>query len=233
MRGCLSVLVIAAAFLAAVVWFGGPPIAATVVEASLTSAGFNADVVNVTVDAEPPLALALGRADRVQIDASGVRWNDLHAGSMSMRLEGVDLLGRTATTANGHFSDVEIPVSNDAPALVEITIAGPADRARTTIVVDPASINRLALAAFEKQFGVRPDSVQLTAPDRIQVRLSGNSLSGTLGVDTSGALVVASTLGTASLLQPSQALPLTITAVSVGDAGLELTGTVDVQSLLR
>jgi hypothetical protein len=233
LRGCLSVLVIAAAFLVGIVWFGGPPLAATVVEASLTGSGFNADAVDVTVEADPPLALAVGRADHVQIDASGVRWKDLHARSMSMRLEGVDLLGRTAKSANGRFTDVEIPVPGAAPALVEITIAGPANRARTTILVDRASINRLALAAFELKFGTRPDSVELTAPDRIQVRLGGNSLNGTLRVDASGALVVASTLGTASLIQPGQSFPLTINAVSVGDGALELTGTVDLQSLLR
>ena len=107
MRGCLSVLIIAAAFLVGVVWFGGVPLAETVVEASLTASAFEADELDVTVGADPPLQLALGRADRVEIEATGVRWEDLRAGSMSMRLDGVDLLARTATTADGEFRDVE------------------------------------------------------------------------------------------------------------------------------
>jgi hypothetical protein len=233
LRGCLSILIIAAAFIVGTVWFGGPPLAETVVEASLTGSGLTADELDVTVRADPPLRLALGRADSVEIEATGVRWNALRAGSMSMRLDGVDLLGRTATTADGLFRDVELPVAGDDPALVGITIAGSADRARTTIDVDREAVNRIALAAFEREFGTRPDSVELVAPDRIRVLLGGNALSGTLRVEPDGSLVVASFLGTARLLEPDQSLPLELTGMSIGAAGLELTGTIDLQSLLR
>jgi len=233
LRGCLSILIIAAVFVVGTIWFGGPPLAETVVEASLTGSGFTADELDVTVSADPPLVLALGRADRVDIAATGVRWNTLRAGSMSLRLDDVDLLERSATSAEGQFGDVELPVSGDDPALVGITIDGPADRARTTIDIDRAAVDRIALAAFEREFGTRPDSVELIAPDKIQVSLGGNGLNGTLRVDPDGSLVVASMLGTARLLQPDQSLPLQLTGVSVGAAGLELTGTIDLQSLLR
>jgi hypothetical protein len=232
LRGCLTVLILAAAFVVGAVWFGGPPIAATVVEASLTGSGFASDELNVTVRAEPPLLLGLGRADSVEIVATGVRWNGLRAGSMTMRLDGVDLLGRTATTADGEFRDVEMAIAGGDSAIVGITIAGPADHAHTTIVIDGTTVNRIALDAFEREYGSRPESAELVAPDRISLRFGGNALSGTLRVEADGALVVATPLGTARLVEPNLAIPFHLTGVSVGAAGMELSGTTDLESLL-
>ena len=42
MRGCLFVLVLAAALICAIAWFGAPPIATTVVAAALRGNGFQA-----------------------------------------------------------------------------------------------------------------------------------------------------------------------------------------------
>jgi len=232
-RGCLSVLIIAAVFLVGIVWFGGVPLAETVVEASLTSSAFEADELDVTVHADPPLELALGRADRVEIEATGVRWEDLRAGSMTLRLDGVDLLGRTATTADGQFRDVELAVAGGEPALVGIAIHGPANGARTTIEIDRPTVNRMALAAFEETFGTRPDSAELVAPNGVRVGIGGRELNGTLRVDVDGALVVSSGLGTIRLVEPDPSLPLRLTSVSIVDGGLALTGTLDVSALLR
>ena len=233
MRGCLSVLIIAAAFLVGLVWFGGVPLAETVVEASLTTAAFEADELDVTVHADPPLVLALGRADRVEIEATGVRWEDLRAKSMSMRLDGVDLLARTATTADGQFRDVELAMAGGDPALVGIGISGPAEAARTTIDIDGTTVSRVALAGFEEEFGTRPDSAELVAPDRIRVRLGGNELQGTLQVEAGGALVVTSGLGTVRLLEPNPSIPLRLTGVSIESGDLELIGSLDVSAMLR
>lgn len=233
MRGCLSVLIIAAAFLVGIVWFGGVPLAETVVEASLTTSAFEADELDVTVHADPPLELALGRADRVEIEATGVRWEDLRAGSMSMRLDGVDLLARTATTADGEFRDVELAVAGGDPALVGIGISGPADGARTTIDIDGPTVTRMALDAFEDTFGTRPVSAELVAPNQVGVTVAGRQLSGTLVVEADGALVVESGLGKVRLIEPDPSIPLRLTAVSVVAGGLELTGTLDVSALLH
>jgi hypothetical protein len=231
-RGCLSVLIIAVIFLVGIVWFGGVPLAETVVEASLASSAFEADELDVTVHADPPLVLALGRADRIEIEARGVRWEDLRAGSMTMRLDGVDLLGRTATTADGQFRDVELAVAGGEPARVGIAIHGPADGALTTIEIDGPTVNRMALAAFEKTFGTRPDTAELVAPSEIRVGIGDRELNGTLRVDVDG-LVVSSGLGTIRLVEPDPSLPLRLTSVSIVDGGLTLTGTLDVSALLH
>lgn len=224
---------IAAAFLVGIVWFGGVPLAETVVEASLTASAFEADELDVTVHADPPLELALGRADRVEIEATGVRWKDLRAGSMSMRLDGVDLLTRTATTANGEFRHVEMAVAGGDPALVGIGISGPADGAGTTIDIDGPTVSRMALDAFQDTIGTRPDSAALVAPNQVQVTLVGRQLSGTLIVEADGALVVETGLGKVRLVEPNPSIPIRLTAVSVVDGGLELEGTLDVSALLR
>lgn len=232
MRGCLSVLIIAAVFVVGLVWFGGPPIAATVVEASLTGSGFQADELDVTVSADPPLLLALGRADQVEIEATGVRWNALRAGSVNLRLDGVDLIDRTATSADGQFGDVQLPAANGDSASSTVTISGPADRARTTIEIDAATVNRIALAAFEAELGTQIDSAELVAPDQISLRRGSIALTGTLRVEADGALVVTSSFGSIRLVEPDPTIPFNLTGVSAGPAGLELTGTTDVELLL-
>jgi hypothetical protein len=232
LRGCLSVLLIAAAFFVATVWFGGPPLAESVVEASLTGSGLTADELDVTVTAEPPLVLALGRADRIQIEATGVRWKDLRAGSMSMQLNGVDLVGRTAITAYGQFREVELAVPGGDPALVGITIAGLTEDANATIDIDAPTVSRIAITAFEQEFGSRPDSIELVAPDQIRARFGGNSLGGTLRVE-GGALVLPTSVGTFRLVEPDPSIPLRLSGVAVDATGLALTGTIDLRSLLR
>ena len=231
MRGCLGVLIIAAAFLAGIVWFGGPPLAETVVEATLTSSGFEADDLEVTVRSDPPLTLAVGRADRVTVEGQNVRWNDLRAESMSMSLAGVDLLGRTAVSADGFLENVEFKAGEGQPTVGSVTFAGPAAAADATVIVDTATVERLAFAAFEREFGSKPEGVTLHGPNVVRVQTSVGSLDGTLEV-ASGALVIRSSLGTVVIVEASPTMPITLTGVSIRGGGLELRGTIDLLSLL-
>lgn len=233
MRGCLGVLLIAALFVIGVIWFGGPPIASTVLEATLTSSGFTADDLDVTVEASPPLTLVVGRADRVTIRATGVHWNGLEAELMVLEMDDVDLFARSAGRADGSFEGVELGGPDADPVLVSIAVAGPSDGAATTIRIDRATAERIARTAFEAQFGVKADAVELVAPDVIRLTVAGLSVSGRLEVFGDGGLAASSPLGTATLVAPDPSLPLTLTGVSVDDAGLALTGTLEVSSLIR
>lgn len=234
MRGCLSVLLIAALFVVGAVWFGGPPVASTVLEASLTSSGFTADEIDVTVDASPPLALVLGRADRVTIRASGVSWNGLEAESMVLEMDDVDLFARTAGRADGSFDAVELEGPGADPVLVSIELAGPSDAAATTIHVDRATVERIARVAFQERFGVQADAVELVAPDAVRLTVGGQSVTGHLEVFGDGGIAVSNPLGEAlTLVAPDPSLPLTLTGLAIDDAGLVLTGTLAVSSLIR
>lgn len=234
MRGCLTVLVLAAAFLVGGIWFGGPPLAGTVVEASLTGAGLTADDLDVTVSSDPPLGLVTGRADRVAIHASGVAWGGIEAESMDLDLTGVDLFARTATAADGRFDGVEVPgPGGGAPILASVELSGPADAAPTTVRVDRPTVERVALAAFEAEFDVRPDAVSLAAPDEVRVTVGGRELAAHLEIAADGAVVARSALGTVSIMDARSSLPLVLTGLSLGPDGLVLNGSLDVASLLH
>lgn len=234
MRGCLSILLLAAIFIFGAIWFAGPPIASTVLEATLTSSGFAADELDVSIDTSPPLVLIVGRADRVTIRASGVRWNGLKAESMVLAMDDVDLFARSAGRADGSFEGVELEGPDGDPVLASIELAGPSDAAATTVRVDRVTVERVAEAAFEGEFGVKADSVRLVAPNEIRLTIAGLTIAGRLEVVGDGGLAISSPLGPpVTLVTPDPSLPWTLTGLSIDDAGLVLTGTLEVSSLIR
>lgn len=231
MRGCLFVLLLGLAVLAGVAWLGGPPIAGIVVTTTLTAGGLTAETLDVDVESDPPIAVAIGRVDLLTITGTNVAWNDIAASSMELELTDVDLVGRTAEDTAGRFVDVVIESPDDEPVLVDIDFAGPADAADTTIAIDRASIQRLAAGAFETQLGIVPESVDLVGPDTIRFSAAGQSVDGRLSVTASGAVEARTPLGTFEVLDGG-GLPLEITDLAVGPGGLEITGLLDVASLL-
>jgi hypothetical protein len=233
MRGCLSVLVLALAFVAIAIWFGGPPLASAVVRTTLTSSGFTADTLDVEVTSDPPLKLAVGRADRIAIMATGVRWNTLRLASLSLSLGSVDLVARTAATADGRLGGAQLNRADGEPIVGDVVVSGPADAARTTFSVDAPAVDAMAIAAFETTFGVRPSSATLAAPDLVRVKVGGLTISGRLSVAADGSIVVTANGATIRLLAPDPSLPVRLTALSVTPKGIELVGTIDVSSLLR
>jgi hypothetical protein len=232
MRGCFSILILAAGFILAAIWFGGPPLAGTVVEATLTGSGFSADELDVKVEASVPVTLVAGRADRVTVDATGVRWSGLRAGSMSLAIDDVDLFGRTAGRVEGRFDDAELTGLGGAPVPASISISGPASAATTKVRVDRSTVERLAAAAFQAEFGIRADTVALVAPDEVRLGVAGQTLSARLEILPNGGVAATSPLGTVTLVTAASSLPLTLSGLAVGENGLELTGTIDIASLL-
>ena len=231
MRGCLFVLVLGLAVLGGVAWFGGPPIAGALVTTTLTASGLTADELDVRVETDPPIAIAVGRVDRLTIIGSDVTWNDLIASSMDLVLTDVDLVGRSAGEADGRFVDVVIEAPDDEPVLVDVTFAGPADAAATTIAIDRASTERLAVGALEAELGITPESVELVAPDRVRFTAAGQEVDARLAIATSGGIEATSLLGTFEVIDVG-GLPLELTDLSIGQAGLELTGLLDLSTLL-
>jgi hypothetical protein len=233
MRGCLFVLLTGLALLVGVIWFAGPPIAGLGVEATLVSSGLDAEEIDVRVEADPPLRLAIGRADRIRIEATGVVWNEVRAGELTVELRDVDLIARTVRTAEGRLDDVELEqIGEDGkPLLIRVVFSGSGDRADTTVSIDRRTAERLAIATFEAEIGNRPDDVALVSPDTIQFTVAGQAVRGQLEVTAGGNLRATTPLGSVTILE-SGGLPLDLTDVSVGSGGIELTGTFDVSSLI-
>ena len=231
MKGCLFVLVLGLGVLAAVAWFGGPPIAGAVVTTTLTASGLTAETLDVDVETDPPIAVAVGRVDRLTISGDNVAWNDITASSMDLELSDVDLLGRTAQDAEGRFVDVVIEAPDGEPVLVDVDFAGPADSAATAVSIDRASAERLAAGAFEAELGIAPESVALVAPNIVRFTAAGQSVEGLLRVTPQGAIEATTPIGTFEVLD-SGGLPLEIADISVGPGGLEIRGLLDISSLL-
>jgi hypothetical protein len=231
-RGCLSVLALAAIFVVVGAWFGGPPIAATLVTTGLSSAGLHSADLNVDVRSDPPLAVALGRADRVVVSGSDVEWNGLTADTLDLTLNDVDFLGRSAKQVNGVLTGVQLPNVDPPGSKATVDIAGPGDSAVVTITIDSATVEAMATEAFIRKIGVRPTSATLSEPNVIRFQAGPVQASGALTIGPNGSLGVTTPLGTITVLEPSPSQPIHLASVGVQGDNLVLTGTLDVKDLL-
>ena len=233
MRGCLGFLVLVVVLLVAGVWFGGPPVAEGLVRTGLGSAGLRSDDLAVAVEADPPLELALGRADRVVVTGTDVAWDDYHADSVHLVLDDVDLLGRSAARTTGELTGVELPGVEPGGSKAKVEIAGRGPTASVAIMIPRATAEAMASAAFAQKTGIRPTSTTLTAPNIIRFTAGPISASGAITVGPDGSLGVATPQGRVVVVEPEASDPIHLSRVAVEGGDLVLTGTVDVASLMR
>jgi hypothetical protein len=233
MRGCLSVLIMAAGLVLAAAWFGGPTLAGALVERSLDAAGFVAAERSVTVSADPPLEILAGHADRVTIRATRATVRDLTAARLNLTLTNVDLVAATFAGVDGQLDDVVIPAADGSSVDARtLTVHGRAAAATATVRIDAAVVEALLSKAIRRETGLSVTSLSLTAPDRIRFT-AGLTISGRLAVEPDGSLVIAATSGDTrfTVFQPNADLRLT--SVAVSGTELILTGTTDLATLIR
>lgn len=232
MRGCLFVLVLAAAVVGGAAWFGSPVLASTVARAALENAGFQAATSTITVSADPPPKILLGRADRLRIVGTDVDFRTFHAASLDLTLTDVDLLGRRAATIRGRVVGAELSSPDGPGATADVEIDGPADAADATIDVSAAAVEAAVTAAFRRRFGVAVLGTELVAPDVLRIRSAGSTLEGRLGVGADGAITLTTALGASELLRLDPSFPLTLRSVSVVDGSLRILAVLDAGALL-
>ena len=233
MRGCLFVLVLAAALVAAAAWFGAPPLVSTVIGSILDGTGYRAASSTITATADPPVRLLIGHADRVTIDGRDVTWRTFRAARLGLTLDDVDLFGRTAGTIQGTITGAELQ-SNDAgaPPTADVAIDGSGATAHATIRVAGAAVDRLVRARFASAYQVAVTSTALVAPNTLSVVAPGATVEGRLTIDADGALVLVTRLGSAEVFAFDPSFPLRLTAVRIVGPDLELDGTLDADALL-
>jgi hypothetical protein len=231
-RGCLSILILAALFVVVGGWFGGPVIAEALVTTGLTGSGLHSDDLRVDIQADPPLELATGRADRIVIDGADVTWNGLTADTLHLTLDDVDFLGRSARQTKGRLTGVELPNVDPPGSKATVDIAGPGTSAVVTVTIDNATVERMGIEAFEQKLGVRPTSATLSEPNVIRFQAGPVTASGALTIAPDGSLGVTTPLGTVTVLERSPSQPIQLTSVAVEGGNLVLTGTLDVGELL-
>lgn len=233
MRGCLGLLILVAVLLVAGVWFGGPPVAEGLVRTGLGSGGLRSADLDVSVRADPPLELALGRADRIVVEGTNVAWDEYHADAIHLTLDDVDLLGRTVARTTGELNGVELPGAAPPGSKATVEIAGRGPSPAVTIAIPRSTAEAMATTAFEQNTGIRPTSTTLSAPNLIRFKAGQVDASGAITIGPDGSLGVATPGGRVTVLGPGASEPIRLTGVAVTGGDLVLTGTVDVASLMR
>jgi len=235
MRGCLFVLVLAAALIAAIAWFAAEPVVDAVVRSALGGSGVRASSLTVTARSDPPPKLILGRADTLTIDASDLDWRTLQAKRLQLTLDGVDLFARTITTIHGTIDGAEITEvgSPDPIQVASIALDGPAGEAAVTITIERAAIRAVVLAAVQRQFGTGATDVQLVAPNGLRLTTPGATIEGTMVIASDGSLAFSTRLGEVTMLRVDPAIPIELRSISVVDGGLRIGGVLDANGLLR
>jgi len=224
MRGCLFVLLLGAVALVLVVVVGLPAVASAVIAGGLAGAGLKADDTAVTVSSDPPTDLLGLRADTVHVTATDATFRDLAIGDLDLTLGDVRFLDRTAGSVGGTLRDVTVTDTGAAGVRLDsITLGGTGEAVTASTLVGKAEAERLIADGIERELGVRPARVAISAPDGLAVTALGLTQHGRFLVTPAGDLAVRLTDGPAAgaefVLLRADSLPVRLDRVRVTDGG--------------
>jgi hypothetical protein len=231
MRGCLFVLIAAALLVGLLAWFASPLLASAAIGIALQNGGFSATSQTVTVTSDPPPKLLLGRADRVEIRATGVAFRTFHAQSLDLVLTDVDVVNRTAATITGSVDAASVKTADGIPTEADLRIDGSATSATTEIVVSGATVDRVVRTTFADEVGVAITRTELVAPDVLRIVTPSATLEGRLVIDGTGAVALSTRLGSSPILSLDRSFPLRLRSVQVEGGDLRLEGVLDAAAL--
>lgn len=234
MRGCLSVLFLAAAFVVGGAWFGGPLLAAGIVRSALEVAGFEGRDTTVQVVADPPIEVLTGRADQVRIGSDDASVEGLGAQRLEVTLTGIDLLARTFDRLDGTLTGVSLRSDDGSRSRATmVVLAGPQDDVEAVVRVAPSAVDDLVASAIEREIGFSVGEVALQAPDRLVFTAGPVEATGRLVVEPDGSLSLAAELpGNPRIAILDAGTPLVFESVSV-DGDLILIGSLDLGDWLK
>jgi hypothetical protein len=233
-RGCASVLILAAAFVVAGAWFGGPLLAETLVGGALGAAGFEAREQTIDATADPPIEVLAGTVDRVDIDARDARFGDLEAERMAVALFGVDLVTRTFATIEGDLTDVTLRTPDGgASTASRVELIGEPENVRATVHLSPQLVSDLVARALERQLGFSVGETTLEAPDQVAFTAGPARVTARFLIEADGGLWLAvDAPGNPRVQLLAAGDPLTFREVTVGEEVI-LVGTLDLARELR
>jgi hypothetical protein len=227
-------LLITAAVIFALLWFGLPFGASWLATNALHAAGFTGTETKVEVSANLPPRILFGHADTIRLTSSQVYVGDLHAATIDLTLGDVNLIDRSVGTVSGTLTGVSVPAINGDPATIDTaTLDGSGTSAKTTLSISYAEVQSLAVSQLKAQAGIT-GTVKLAAPDAVTVTIHGQSAPGHLVVKD-GALImvpVSDSLPTVTLIEAGGGNPFKLQSVAVGAKTVTLVGTIDLQTLL-
>ncbi len=222
--GAIAILGLAIVLLWAVL----PPAAAGLIRLGLEAAGLRADRLVVRVEADPPLRLLAGRADRVAVEGTIVRWDGMAAHSLALTLDDVDLFGRRAGRVEGLLEGVDIAAGTAGSLVaVRIEVSGAGSGPRARLIVAPEEAARVVLA-LARGVGVVGGRVTLVPPDRVEVEVAGHRLTARVAVVDGDVVVEGGGLARLVVLEAGAVAGFTVNSVVVGsDRGLVVEGRLD------
>lgn len=233
MRSCLFQLLLSAAVIFVLLWFGLPFGASWLATNALNASGFTGTDTKVEVTSNPPPMLLTGRADTIRVTSTQVGVSDLHAASLDLTLGKVELLTRNVGTVDGTLQGVRVASPDGQPINIDkVTLSGDARSANAQMDVSKAEVQRLAVSQL-KAHGIVA-TVALASPDKVTITAGGRSQTGHLAVKDGSLLLVpdGNALPMVALIAPGSGNPFQISSASIGAEHLTLMGTIDVQSLL-
>ncbi len=234
MRGCLSVLVLAAIVVALAGWVVAPLVAERIVMSALVSQGFDGSAPTVAIASDPPPLLLLGHADRVRVTSGNDSIRGMRVDRLDVTLADVGLIDRSFRTIDATLTGVSFPQPDgSAASIARIDMNGPGGSATTVASLDLEQVRALVADAIGE---AAASGLSLAPPDRVVYRLGPASVSARLAVGGDGALVLVPDLGPigpVEIFRPAASTSLELTGVSVTGDGMELTGRIDAVALLR
>lgn len=232
MRGCLFIVLLAAAVLGSAAWFGAPIAASTVIQAALDGGGYRAASGTVRATADPPPKLLLGRADRVEINGTDVEFRTFHAARVDLVLTDVDVVARTAGGVSGRIDEAQLETTDGLAAVADVLISGSGRAAIATITVDAATVDAVVRDTFDREFGVAVTAVELVAPDLLRITAGTTTIQGRLVVDAAGAIALTTPIGSSTILRFDPSFPIRLDGVAVDGSDLRIDAILDAESLL-
>jgi len=234
MRSCLIQLLVTAAVIFALLWFGLPFGAGWLATNALNAAGFTGTDTKVAVSAGLPPRILLGHADNIRLTSTRVSVGDLHASAVDITLADVELFDRTVGGVHGNLNGVHVPTPNGAFVTAQtVVVDGAGTNATATLTLSNSELEGLALAQLKSQ-KLPVTAVKLVAPDKVTITVSGQSKTGRLM--TKGGAVQAVFTGftpsTVTLIAAGSGNPFQFTSIAVGSSTVTLVGTIDLQALL-
>jgi hypothetical protein len=230
MRSCLIQLLIAGAVIFALLWFGLPFGASWLATNALNAAGFNGTDTKVEVSAAFPPRIIIGHADKIRVTSSQVSVDDLHAATIDVSLNDVELINRTFGTVDGTLTGVRVPApTGDAVTIDKVAVEGVSTAATATMTISQVEAERVAEAQLKGG-----SVVKFAAPNKVTMTLNGKTEPGHLAVKDGSLIVVpdSSALPGVTIIAGGRGNPFHLTSVTVGGDTITLVGTIDVQSLL-
>ena len=233
MRSCLIQLLVTFAVLFLVVWFGVPIGASWLATNALNASGFNGTDTKVDVHSDLPPRILLGHADSIHLTSSQVSSKNLHAATIDLTLNGVELFDRKFDSALGILTGVVVFAQDGKPVTIDkVTIDGVSTGATATLSMSNTEAASLAQSQLQSRGIVA--TVTVHSPDLVMITSGGQT--GTAHLQVNGGelqlVPVTNNLPVITLIAKGDGNPFTLTSVGIGPTAVTLVGTIDLQTLL-